>query len=428
VAPARGHRVSRPRRVSVAIVSWNGREHLETCLAALHDQHDPGVPWEVLLLDNGSRDGTAAWVRTHHPEVRLLESSFNTGFCAANNRLVHAATGDVVAFLNNDTRPRPEWLAALVDALAAAPADVAAVSGMIVDWSGARLDFAEGLMTFDGHALQRGFHRPLHAVAVPRAGDALLFACAGNMLVRRSSFLAAGGFDDAYFAYYEDVDLGWRLWSGGERVTFAPDALVHHRGSATSDRLGRHHRGFLFERNAFLTAYKNYEAGLWEQMMPAVMLALLSRTRAALVDDNPVHRLDLDPYAGSIADTAPPVRPESLGEKWRKYGAAEFLHRGALKAWRLARRRRAVPPVRQAQSQVRAISWILRHLDDAAVRRAAVQARRARPDREIFARFPPALVPTYPGDEALFGSAGFEAWLPKDVPFLRLRLDEIMEA
>jgi GT2 family glycosyltransferase len=421
--------VSAPRRVSVAIPSWNGRSHLETCLGALREQRDPGVPWDVWLLDNGSRDGTAAWVRAHHPEVRLIESSVNLGFCAGNNRLVQEATGDAVAFLNNDTRPRPDWLAALVDALAAAPGDVAAVSGMIVDWTGERLDFARGLMTFDGHALQRGFHRPLRAADVPPAGDELLFACGGNMLVRRSSFLAAGGFDEEFFAYYEDVDLGWRLWAGGERLTFTPDAVVHHRSSATSDRLGAHNRGFLFERNAFLTAYKNYEAGVWERMMPAVMLTLLSRTRALLVHDNPGgDLLDLDPYAGVIADTAPTVLREALRETWRRHGAAELLRRAARRAWRGVRGRGA-PAITdgRTQAQFRAIGYLLRNLDGAAARRAAAQARRTRPDREIFARFPPALVPTYPGDEELFKSPGFQAWLPADVPLLRLRLDEVME-
>ena len=77
------------------------------------------MPFEVLLLDNGSSDGTAEWVRRRHPEVRLIESPVNLGFCAGNNRLMEAAEGDAVAFLNNDTRPEPGWLAALV---VAAPA------------------------------------------------------------------------------------------------------------------------------------------------------------------------------------------------------------------------------------------------------------------------------------------------------------------
>ncbi len=103
--------MSRRAEVSVVILSWQGLEHLKTCLPALREQQDPGVPWEVLVLDNGSEDGTAAWVRKHHPEVRLIESPVNLGFCGGNNLLVREATGDLIALLNNDTRPRPEWLA-----------------------------------------------------------------------------------------------------------------------------------------------------------------------------------------------------------------------------------------------------------------------------------------------------------------------------
>ena len=440
-------------RVSVAVVSWNGRRHLEVLLPALAAQRDPGVPWEVLVLDNGSSDGTADWLAREHPQVRLVASTANVGFCAGNNRLVEAATGDAVALVNNDTRPRRDWLAALVDALRAAPPDVAAVSGRIVDWDGARLDFARGVMTFDGHAFQLGFRRRLDAAGlapeVPADGAELAFACGGNLLVRRASFRAAGGFDDAFFAYLEDVDLGWRLWSGGERVLFARDAVVHHRSSATSDLLGLFNRGFLFERNAFLTAYKNYEDGLWERMMPAVMLAFLSRTSHLLETHNPGgDQLAVDPYAGHIADTAPPAgegaatgpvpfdppaRLVDLPQRWRRYGTVELARRlvARLKRDVAARRpRRAAPPTltdERTVAQLRAMSYLLAHLDEAAGRRRAVQARRRRPDREYFERFPPYLVPTYPGDEALFASPGFRAWLPTEPELVFARLEEIME-
>ena len=213
--------------VAVAVASWNGRRHLETLLPALEAQDDPGVPWEVLLFDNGSRDGTAAWVRRAFPRVRLVESPVNQGFCAANNRLVEASGADAVALLNNDTRPRRDWLAALVGALAAAPAEVAAVSGMIVDWEGERLDFARGAMTFDGHAFQVGFRRPLAgpgAAEVPADGAELPFPCGGNLLVRRGSFLAAGGFDEDRYPHpsIEDIDLGHRLTARGALVLLDP--------------------------------------------------------------------------------------------------------------------------------------------------------------------------------------------------------------
>src|SRR4029453_19030192 len=96
--------------------------------------------------------------------------------CAGNNRLVTEAGGDAVALLNNDTRPEPGWLGSLVEALGSAPADVAAVSGKIVDWEGERLDFGRGVMTFDGHAFQLDFRRPLPAAPLPAAGGGGLFA------------------------------------------------------------------------------------------------------------------------------------------------------------------------------------------------------------------------------------------------------------
>jgi GT2 family glycosyltransferase len=463
----------RPDKVSVAVVSWNGRRHLETLLPALAAQRHPGVPWEVLVLDNGSSDGTAAWLRKEWldrpggPVVRLVESAVNLGFCGGNNRLVDEAAGDAVALLNNDTRPRQDWLAALVDALAAAPADVAAVSGRIVDWSGERLDFARGVMTFDGHAFQVGFRRPLAAAEargdLPADGAELPFACGGNMLVRRDSFRAAGGFDDDYFAYLEDVDLGWRLWSGGERVLYAAGAVVHHRSSATSDLLGLYNRGFLFERNAFLTAYKNYEDGLWQRMMPAVMLTFQARTRALLVEHNPGGAgLALDPYAGHIADTAPrhagaagdpapeappaepPARLADLPQRWRRYGTVELTRRLAARlrreiGARLPRRaagvgnagaRDAETPVtlsdERSVAQLRALSYLTAHLDAAADKRRAVQARRRRSDAAYFERFPPYLVPTYPGDAALFASSGFRTWLPDEPALVEATLADLM--
>ncbi|MFL6202069.1 MAG: glycosyltransferase family 2 protein [Thermoanaerobaculia bacterium] len=432
------------KKVTVALLSWNGRHHLETCLSALAAQRDPGVDWEIAVLDNGSTDGTADWLRKAWPRVRLIASPVNLGFCAGNNRLAaEAADADALALLNNDTRPEPGWLAALVDGLRSAPADVAAVSGKIVDWEGERLDFGRGVMTFDGHAFQLDFRRPLGRARVPEAGEELLFACGGNLLIRRSSFLEAGGFDESYFAYLEDVDLGWRLWSGGERVLFAPDAVVRHRSNATSDLLGLFNRGFLFERNAFLTAYKNYEPGIWERIMPVLMLTLTARTHRLLVGNNPgTGTLQVDPYAGWIANTGngtppaiPPARvpitPGNVLLKLREHGPLKFA---AKVAERLRAGRSAAPPAdgprltdERTISQLRAIHWLLGHLDGAAERRAAVQRRRRRCDREIFERFPLYVVPTYPGDEHLFATPGFEAWLPADLPLVRTRLEDVME-
>lgn len=436
------------RKVTVAILSWNGRHNLAHCLPALRAQHDPGVEWEVMVLDNGSSDGTREWVAEHHPEVRLVASDANLGFCGGNDRLAELSDADALALLNDDTRPERDWLGNLVAALADADRDVAAVSGRIVDWAGERLDFASGVMTFDGHAFQRGFGTPLPASEVtPRAGTELLFACGGNMLVRRRSFLEAGGFDADYFAYLEDVDLGWRLWSGGERVIFAPDAVVHHRSMASSDHLGHWNRGFLFERNAYLTAYKNFDHELWPRIMPAVLLTLIHRTQTLLVQNNPGgEQLTFDPYAGLIANTrrppssggAPPLAPPpprpGLLDKVRAHGTREMARRGFRKLlrrvtpWVFSEDPSWVPRLTDGRTvaQLRALTWVLGNLDAAAASRRRVQERRRRPDREIFERFPLWIVPTYPGDERLFASPSFAAWMPDDLPYERRRLDEVM--
>ena len=446
-----------PQKISVLILNWNGRKHLEACLPALRDQKHPGFDWEVLVLDNGSWDDSVEWIEENHPEVRLLKSPVNLGFCAGNNRLAEEAQGDALVFLNNDTRPQTEWLAALADAFASAPEDVAAVSGRIVDWEGERLDFARGALTFDGHAFQLDSGRPLGRVQIPATHSELLFACGGNMIIRRRSFLEAGGFDERYFAYLEDVDLGWRLWSGGERILFCSEATVHHRSMASSQHLGNFNRGFLFERNAFLTASKNYEEGLWQEMMPSILLTLSHRTQTLLVQNNPGgEQFTVDPYAGLIANTAhrpsegtsspasspslPPPEPNAsprldLRRKLRDYGPKDFLKRGLRKATRrllpnwLLEGDSQSPRLTDGRSmaQFRAMTQIFALLDENQERRRAIQARRQRSDREIFERFPLYLVPTYPGDERLFTSAAFQEWLPKDLPFERCQLEDIMD-
>ncbi|MDE2921689.1 MAG: glycosyltransferase family 2 protein [Acidobacteriota bacterium] len=425
--------------VDILVVSWNGRRHLETLLPALEAQRDPGAATRIRLFDNGSTDGTAAWLRSEHPGVDLVEHATNLGFSAANNRLAESSSADALVLVNNDTRPRPDWLAELVAALRAAPPDVAALSGCIVDWEGERLDFGRGVMAFDGHAFQLDYGRLLEAVETPAEGAELLFPCGGNMIARRDAFLSAGGFDESYFAYLEDVDLGWRFWSGGERVLSAPRAVVHHRSKATSNLLGNANRGLLFERNAYFTAFKNYDAELWPQLMPAVQLTLLARTQHLLARCNPngdvlaldPFRMDADGSEGTSGDrgVAPRTGPAPRGLWQRARDVVALRTRLRRVARRLGGLPAGAPAVvdDQAVAQLRALSAIVRGLDGASERRRLVQARRRRPDREILERFPLYVVPTYPGDEQLFASEGFLSLWPEDLAPVRLRLDDVME-
>lgn len=389
--------MSRTFSLSVLVVSWNGRAHLESLLPSLAAQQPvDGCTTETLVLDNGSNDGTVEWIADTHPRVRVIARRDNLGFAGGNNLLAAEARGDVLLLLNNDMRAEPDLVARYAALWRSVPGDVAGLAGALTDWEGERLDFGRGVMTFDGHAFGIDQGRPLESARLPEEGEEMLFGCGGNLWICRRSFLEAGGFDPAYFAYFEDVDLGWRLWAGGQRLLACPGARARHRQSATSARLGDSRRGALFERNALATAVKNYEAGLWERMAPVVLLTFASRLAAPMA--------------------APTGRRARLAARLRRLadrltggaeGAVEWTHP-------------------QALAQLAGLGAFLGDVDAIAGERLRLAARRQRSDREIFRRFPLWIVPTYPGDEVLFGGEAFTTWLPEELEFRRASLSELL--
>ncbi|MBI3769305.1 MAG: glycosyltransferase family 2 protein [Deltaproteobacteria bacterium] len=262
--------------VSIVVPSWNGRALLAESLPAIAALEYPRESLEVLVFDNGSRDGSASWLREAWPAVRVLENATNLGFAAACDRAAAAAEGELVAFLNNDLRIAPDWLTCMTGALAASGA--AAAGSRILDWEGAHYDFDGAAMNFYGHGASPRHGRPVRPAA-DEAPRSALFACGAAMLADRARFLACGGFDPDYFAYFEDVDLGWRLWIEGERVLYVPAAVAYHRhhGSGLDDD----RRTALLETNALANVVKNYEDANLARVLPAALLLLEARARLA---------------------------------------------------------------------------------------------------------------------------------------------------
>ena len=199
------------------VLNRDGREHLEHCLPSLERQTYSSLRRELVVVDNASSDDSLEWLRRHHPGVRVLSFAENRGFAAAYNAAVESSDAEFVAFLNNDTRVESDWLAELV--AAAERHGAASVGSKMLDWSGQRVDFAGGLVSLFGHSWQRDEGLPART---PHAEDRMLFACAGSMLVRRGIFREVGGFDQDFFAYFKDVDLGWRLSLFGYDNVLAP--------------------------------------------------------------------------------------------------------------------------------------------------------------------------------------------------------------
>lgn len=358
----------------------------------------------VTVVDNGSTDGSIGAIASRLPAVRLLPLGANHGFTGGVAAGLARSQARNVVFLNNDAVPEPGWLKALVGAIERAPDDVVSVGGKIVDPTGQLIDFIGGALTFDGHAFQNGFRYPLASREEPQTGAEILFACGGNMISRREPLLAIGGFDDDYFAYLEDVDFGWRTWLAGYRVLFEPSAVVRHKSSATSQRLGDFERGVLFERNALQTALKNYEA--LHDAAGSLFFTFLSRLHHYATTRNAdVGELMREPFS----KTSKPSRGFLARARRKLFGAKPLA---------------SIDDPLTAM-QFRAFAWTVAHGNRIAEKRAAVQSLRKRSDREIFERFPLEIVPTYPGDETLMNGALFDLFRPS-LPSVARTLSDIM--
>ncbi len=240
-------------KASVIVVVHAGAHHLEDSLGSLSSyENSPDI--EVVLVDNGSADRCSDEATRRWPWVKSIRSKFNLGFAGGVHCGVEVASGDVLVLLNDDAAASDGFVEAHLDVLAANPR-AAASAGRLVSWDGHQHDFVRGGVTFDCHAFQLGQGFPVDGIELPAAGEVLPFACGGNMAIRREDWESRGGFDRELFAYFEDVNLGWRLWAVGREVVAAPEAVARHRGAATSAGLGDFRRGVLFERNALRTFF-----------------------------------------------------------------------------------------------------------------------------------------------------------------------------
>lgn len=276
--------------VCVIVLNYNGFKHLEACFRSLRSQDYAG-PLEIIMVDNGSNDGSVEFVRQHFPQVRLILNETNLGFARPVNQAANATSADYIALLNNDAHAAPDWISRLVElALRRKDEGVACVATRVLDWEGERIDFVMGSVNFHGFGAQPFFRVPVHRMQPGE--EPLLFANGGAMLVDRSVFLAIGGMDEDYFAYFEDVDLGWRLWLCGYQVILNPQAVIYHRHHATASTMYPYQTRLLFERNALQTIIKNYDDEHLQQILPVALLMLMKR--AVLEGGNLVDRSDFD--------------------------------------------------------------------------------------------------------------------------------------
>lgn len=375
-------------KISVVTVNLDGRAHLEALLPSLAAQDRP--PDEVVVVDNGSTDDSVAWLRAQHPHVKLVCNTTNQGFARATNQGVAAATGSQVLLLNNDMHLAPDFVRQLAEARQRMAPDVACLAARILDWDGRHVDFVGAGATFDGKGLPLEHGRPVGAVDARE--QELLFACGGAMLVDRAVYQAVGGLDEDFFAYYEDVDFGWRLWVLGYRVTSVPAAVAYHRHHGTSSRFGRHRLEVLFERNAMYALVKNHGDAALAAYWPAALLLAFKRLAVR-------SGLDRRDWTFARAAVPAPGPPEPAWPKlWRslrKDGVGRTLDKLLYRLGESLVRRHgpdpaaheSVPMSVRAYATAVAMEDLIDHLPALMARRKQVQAARRRLDAEIWPLF-----------------------------------------
>ena len=258
------------KAVSIITLNYNGRRHLPALFAALASQ--TWRDFELLVVDNGSTDDSPAAVeelgRATGLRVRQIRNRTNRGFAAACNQGIERSAGEYVVMLNNDTQPEPGWLEHLVTTartdsavgmvgakmLFAQRPERINSAGIAVDWAGIAWDRQGGMLDDPAESSVREVFGP----------------CGGSALYKRRMLAQIGGFDEAFFAYLEDVDLAWRARLAGWRCLYQPQARVLHAHSATAGE-GSPFKSYLLGRNKVWLVVKNYANPWFARYLPAIL-------------------------------------------------------------------------------------------------------------------------------------------------------------
>lgn len=217
--------------VTIVIPNYNGIRFLKECLDSVLSQAEDTPAYEVLVVDNGSTDGSLELLRESYPQVHVKALSENTGFCHAVNIGLQSSSSPYVILLNNDTKVKSEFIKNLCSSIESRP-EAFSVSAKMLMWDSPELlDDAGDRYCVFGWAFARGKGKPAVQYSEPCE---VFAACAGAAIYRRRIFETIGYFDEEHFAYLEDLDIGYRARIYGYRSYYEPEAEVIHYGSASS--------------------------------------------------------------------------------------------------------------------------------------------------------------------------------------------------
>jgi hypothetical protein len=263
-----------PLGISIVIVNWNAREELDACLHSLEEQRD--LRFELIVIDNGSKDGSQELVKSRYPRAKLVDTGENLGFAEGVNRGIAVSTQAWVLTLNNDAVADPHLIEVLRRETKRAADRVGMIQCRMLFKQRPERTNSTGVLLFaNGTAMDRDFD------VLARRDDRveeIFCPTAGAALYRRSMLdeisLPGGPFDGSYFMYFEDVDLGWRAHLAGWSAMYAPEAIVLHAFQASTKKRGSRFLGVQVRKNRMRTLLKNGSPAMLARSLPRSVVEL----------------------------------------------------------------------------------------------------------------------------------------------------------
>lgn len=249
-------------KVAIAILNWNGLRHLQAFLPSVVAH---SVGYEIYVIDNASIDGSVSWINETYPHIHIIQNNRNEGFCQGYNVGLRFINADYYVLLNSDVEVTPNWIAPLISLFeedekigAVQPKllaygnktsfEYAGAAGGMIDWLG--YPFCRGRI-FDTTETDQGQYNDTTEI---------FWASGACLFIRASLFHSYGGFEWAFFAHMEEIDLCWRLKNNGYKVMYCAESTVYHLGGGTLQK-SNPHKTFLNYRNGLFLLYKNLPVG-----------------------------------------------------------------------------------------------------------------------------------------------------------------------
>ncbi|MFC2159565.1 glycosyltransferase [Actinomycetota bacterium] len=361
--------------ITISIVNLNGQKYLKDCLESINNLNYPQEKIEIVVVDNGSSDNSVEFLKANYSVVKIIKNKKNIGFARANNQAAEIARGEYIAFLNNDTKVDKNWLIELLRPIYMND-EIVASGSKVLSMDGKSLDFVGGMINFEGKGFQIDY-----GVSIEDDEHHIYkympFVNGGAMMVQKAVFIGSGGFDEDFFAYYEDVDFGWRLWVLGYMVIFAPNSVVYHHHHGTSKIFSEDKLRFLKERNSLYSVFKNYDEKNLARALSGTLISIFNRTFTDLDFDYESYYdlTDIDPVKNDKGSTKT-VRDEVRSGKIRPRVNADKIHVG-----------------KEPLSSLAAARSFYDNLPMLVEKRKWIQKNRKRDDRAVFSYFKGQFMP-----------------------------------